>query len=44
MPREAFDIFGWMFLDGFHVLKLYLHKLPPKADKVSGSHFWKKIC
>ncbi len=31
-----------MFLDGFDVLKLHLNRLPAKAAKVSGSHFWKK--
>ncbi len=30
------------FLDGFDVLKLYIHRLPAKAAQVSGSHFWKK--
>ncbi len=46
IPHEAFEIFGWMFLDGFDVLKLYLYRLAAKAAKVSFSHFWKekKIC
>ncbi len=34
--------FGWTFLDGFDVFKLYLHRLPEKAAKVSSSHFWGK--
>ncbi len=38
-PKEAFEIFGRTFLDGFDVFKLYLHRLPAKAAKVSGSHF-----
>ncbi len=34
-----------MFLDGFDVLRLYLHRLPAKAAKVRGSHFGKKsVC
>ncbi len=34
-----------MFLEGFDVLKPYLHRLPAKAAKMSGLHFWKKkIC
>ncbi len=41
-PQEAVENFGWMVLDGFDVLKLYLHRVPAKAAKVSGSHFWKK--
>ncbi len=40
-PHEAVESFGWTFLDGFDVLKLYLHRLPAKAAKVRGSHFWK---
>ncbi len=40
--KEAVKSFGWTFLDGFDVLKLYLHRLPAKAAEVSGSHFWKK--
>ncbi len=27
------------FLDGFDVLKLYLHRLPAKAATVNGLHF-----
>ncbi len=42
MPYEASGSLGWTFLDGFDVLKLCLHRLPAKAAKVSGSHFWKK--
>ncbi len=30
---EAFVISGWMFLDGFNVLKLYLHRLPAKQPE-----------
>ncbi len=41
--QKAFEIFGWTVFDGFDVLKLYLQRLPAKADKVNGSHFWKKI-
>ncbi len=33
-PHKAFESFGWTFLDGFDVLKLY--RLPAKAAKVSG--------
>ncbi len=43
MTHEACEMFGWTFLHGFDVLKLYLHRLPAKAAKVSGSHFWKKL-
>ncbi len=41
-PHEAFETFVRTFLDGFEVLKLYLRRLPAKAVKASGSHFWKK--
>ncbi len=40
--NEAFHIFGWMFLEGFDVLKLCLHRLQAKAAKMSDSHFWRK--
>ncbi len=39
IPHEAVESFGRMFLDGFVVLKLHLHRLPAKAAEVSGSHF-----
>ncbi len=42
IPHKAAESFGWMFLDGFDILKLHLHRLPAKAAKVSGSHFLKK--
>ncbi len=42
IPHKAFEIFGWTFLHSFDVLKLYLYRLPAKAAKGSGSHFWKK--
>ncbi len=43
IAHKAFEIFLMDVLDGFDVLKLYLHRLPAKAATVSGSHFWKKI-
>ncbi len=42
IPHKAVESFGWTFLDGFDVLKLYLHRLQAKVAKVRGPHFWKK--
>ncbi len=45
LSDEDSEVFGWTFLDGFDVLKLYPHRLPAKAAKVRRSHFWKKcVC
>ncbi len=41
-PHKAVEIFGWMFLNGSDVSKLYLYRLPAKGVKVSGRHFWRK--
>ncbi len=43
IPHKAFEIFGWTFLDGLDLLKLYLHRLPAKAAKVAGLHFGKNL-
>ncbi len=40
-PHEAVESFGWTFVDDFDVLKLYVHRLPAKAAKVSSSDFLK---
>ncbi len=42
ISHKTFETSGWMFLDGFDVLKQYLHGLQAKAAKVSDLHFWKK--
>ncbi len=42
IPHEAVEISGWMFLNNFDVLKLYLPGLPAKAAKVRVLQFWKK--
>ncbi len=43
VSHKAPESFGWMFLDGFDVLKLFLHRLPAKAAKVSGCIFGKTL-
>ncbi len=43
IPHKAAESFGWMLLDGFDGLKLYLNRLPAKAAKVSHSNFWRKL-
>ncbi len=40
--KKPLKFFGGTFLDGLDVLKLNLHRLPEKAAKASGSHFWEK--